>query len=299
MLLLAEPSASIRVNYTFAEREFRAGKIGAARRDFMRVFKARPRSKLGIRAYFRAADAEFELLKRRRARNYHNVIINYQAAIRAADTAGYDTQLIPHAIFRIARAYQLMNFHNEADVHFRILQDRFPDNDTYTVDSYFYQGQSYIRTRRFEDSIRASREFLERDGDLVLQAPAYYTIGDALYNLGRYAEAKRDFDRARRADPDYPTDHAVLLFRMGETYYENAEFFSSANSLSTRYLRFSAILTPRMFSLTKGLFGYSFASFSKSAMACLFSLCRVWVRALRMSASATMGRFSPSSITSW
>ena len=73
-------------------------------------------------------------------------------------------------------------------------------------------------------TVRASRVFLERDGDPALQAAAYYTIGDALYNLRRYAEAKRDFDRARRADPDYPKNFPVLLFRMGETYYENAEF---------------------------------------------------------------------------
>ena len=223
-LLQAEKNRTVRATYVLAEREFRAGKVGAARRDFLRVFNANTKSKLGIRAYFRAADSEYEQLQRRDARNYHSVIINYQTAIRAAESAGYETDLMPHAFFQIARAYQHMNFHSEADVHFRILQDRFPDNETYTNDSYFYQGQSFSSMGKFEDSVRIMRQFLERDGDPGLVAPAYYTIGDSLYSLGRFPEARRDFDRARRLNPEYPKEHPVLLFRMGETYYENAEF---------------------------------------------------------------------------
>lgn len=223
-LLQAEKNRTVRATYVLAEREFRAGRLGAARRDFLRVFNANTKSKLGIRAYFRAADAEYEQLQRRGASNYHSLIINYQTAIRAAEAAGYETDLIPRAFFQIARAYQHMNFHGEADVHFRILQTRFPDNEIYTADSYFYQGQSFSKMGKFEDSVRIMREFLERDGDPGLLAPAFYTIGDSLYSLGRFPEARRDFDRARRLDPEYPKDHPVLLFRMGETYYENAEF---------------------------------------------------------------------------
>lgn len=223
--LLEEVSnRTVRATYVLAEREMRSGNIGAARRDFLRVFNAGTKSKLGIRAYFRAADAEYELLQRRGSRNYHNVIINYQTAIRAAETANYETELIPHAFFTIARAYQKMDFHTEANVHFRILQDRFPDNEIYTDDTYYYQGLSFSRTGKHESAIESMKQFLERDGDEGLVAPAYYAIGESLYNLKRFAEAKREFDRARRQDGDYPKAHPILLFRMGETYYENAEF---------------------------------------------------------------------------
>lgn len=223
-LLEAEPNRLVRATYTLAERQMRSGNLNAARRDFLRVYNANTKSKLGIRAYFRAADAEYDQLRRRESRNYHNVIINYQTAIRAAELANYETELIPHAFFRIARAYQFMDFHNEANVHFRILQDRFPENETYTNDSYYYQGVTFSLTRKFQTAIDTMREFLERDGDPGLVAPAYYTIGDSLYSLNRFTEARREFDRARRLNPEYPRNHPVLMFRMGETYYENAEF---------------------------------------------------------------------------
>ena len=60
-----------------------------------------------------ARTAREELLRQAKARNYHGVIINYQIALRAAETAGYESELVPHAIFRIARSYQHMAFHNE------------------------------------------------------------------------------------------------------------------------------------------------------------------------------------------
>ena len=224
LLLRAEPNSFLRSSYTLAEREFRAGSFPAARRNFMRVFRARPREKLGIRALFRAADAQYEQLVSQEARNFHGVIINYQGAIRAANEVGYDTQLIPHAFFKIGRSYQHMDIHHEANVHFRILQDKFPPDSIYTSDSYFYQGQSYIRTGKYEDAIKALRTFLEREGDPGLIAPAHYGLGDSLYNLKRFSEARREFDRGRKLNKDYPNDHPVVLFRMGETYYENAEF---------------------------------------------------------------------------
>ena len=223
-LLKAERNPIIRATYVLAEREMRSGNINAARRDFLRVFNANTKSRLGIRAYFRAADAEYEQLLRRGGGNFHNVIINYQTAIRAAEKANFDTALIPHAFFQIARAYQRMDFHNEAHVHFRFLQDGSADNETYTTDSYYYQGVSFSRTRKYQTSIDAMRQFLERDGNPDLVAPAYYTLGDSLYSLKRFTEARREFDRARRLNAEYPQDYPVLLFRMGETYYENAEF---------------------------------------------------------------------------
>ncbi|MCZ6533850.1 MAG: tetratricopeptide repeat protein [SAR324 cluster bacterium] len=223
-LLQDEPQSLIRATYTLAEREFRAGHLAASRRNFMRVYNATPTSKLGVRALFRAADAQYARLRRQDAKNYHGVIINYRSAIRVANGVGYDTAQIPHAFFRIARSYQHMNFHNEANIHFRILQEKFTEDTLYTSDSYFYQGQSFLRTGKYKESIEALNEFIERDGDPELIPATYYGIGDALYNLKRFTEAKREFERGRKLDRDFPIEHPVLLFRMGETYYENADF---------------------------------------------------------------------------
>ena len=223
-LLAEEQNPRVRATYILAEREFRSANYQQAATMFRRVYEAAPQRRLGLRAFLRAADAEYEQFVEGGARNFHAVIVDYQAALRAAETAEYESELIPRAIFQIGRSYQYMGFNFEANVHFEILQQGFPDNLPYTADSFFYRGETYLETNRLDDAMASFRHFLEVEGEPALEGPALYKIGDALYNQEKYAEARREFDQARRIAPAYANDFPLLLFHIGETYYENAEF---------------------------------------------------------------------------
>jgi TolA-binding protein len=223
-LLERERNPLISANYQLAEREFRAGNYGRANLLFLRVFDSQPESLLGVRAFFRASDAQYERDVAAGATNFHDVIINYQSAIRSAEKLGYETELIARAFFQIARAYQRMGFHFESNVHYQILQERFPANFPYTQDSFYFQGRNFLELRESDAAVRSFHEFLVRDGDPQLTGPAHYHLADAYFSLKRFVEAKTEFDKGRRLTPDYADTRPLLLFHMGETYYENAEF---------------------------------------------------------------------------
>ncbi len=223
-VLAAEPDPLVRANYEAGEHAFEAGNYPRAEQLFGAVYAAAPQRRLGIRAGFRAADARFEIMKSQGATSYHGLIAQYQSAIRAAEEAKYPSDLIPRAFFQIGRSYQLMGFNFESDTYFQILQDRFPTLRTLVADSFYYMGENLLALRKYEDSVKAFREFLERQGDPKLEGAAHYRVGDALYNLKQNVEAKHEFDQGRRLDVDFPMANPLLLFHMGESYYENADF---------------------------------------------------------------------------
>jgi TolA-binding protein len=223
-LLAAEPDPLVRANYEAAEHAYEAGNFARAEQLFGAVYAAAPRRRLGIRAGIRMADSRFEVLKAAGATSYHTLIAQYQSAIRAAEEAKYESALIPRAFFQIGRSYQQMGFNFESNTYLQILLDRFPGARPYAADAHYYMGENLLTLRRPEAAIGAFRKFLEQRGDPKLEGPAHYWLGDALYSLKDNVAAKHEFDQARRLDPDYPAQHPLLLFHMGESYYENADF---------------------------------------------------------------------------
>ncbi len=222
-LLQEEPNPAVRGNYEAAERELQAGNHERAEQLFEAIFASAPKRKLGIRALFRAADAHFARLLATGVTNFSAVVLQYQEAIRAADGAAYDSDQIPRAFFQIGRSYNLMGFYGESNTSFQILLDRFKGATPYVLDAHFYMGQNFTALRQREDAIASFRKFLDNPGDPALLGPAHLELGDALYNEARYVEARVEFDAGRRDDPGYANSRPLLLFHMGETYYENAE----------------------------------------------------------------------------
>ena len=58
-------------------------------------------------------------------------------------------------------------------------------------------------------------------------AETHYRMAQAYYHLDRPIIAKEHFDSARDLDPQYVLEDPTLLFHMGETYYENADFMTA------------------------------------------------------------------------
>ncbi|MFI5399733.1 MAG: tetratricopeptide repeat protein [SAR324 cluster bacterium] len=223
-LLNDEPSQNVRGNYQEGERAMQAGNAARAQTLFEAIYASAPTRKLGIRSLFRAADAHFERLQAAGATNYSVVVLEYQAAIRAADEANYESDQIPRAFYQIGRSYNLMGFYGESNTYFQILLERFPSAVPYVTDAHFYMGHNFTALTQLEDAIANFRKFVDAGGDPKLNAAARYELGDALYTEGRYVEARAEFDAGRREDPEYANALPLLLFHAGETYYENAEY---------------------------------------------------------------------------
>lgn len=214
----------IAANFRLAEREFQSENYRRANLIFLRVFDTVPNTPVGVRAYFRAADAQYEDLIAHNATNYHDAIINFQAAIRVSEKIAYRTGLIPSSLFKIGRAYQRMGFFFESNVHYQILQTDYPNYFPFTPDSYYHQGNNYLEMGKFSDGVNSFRRFLGGEGDDSLQGPAHYRLGEGYYNLKQFVEAKTEFDKGRDIAPAYPDNFPLLLFHMSEAYYENADF---------------------------------------------------------------------------
>ena len=108
------------------------------------------------------------MLERRIGNNYHEAIDAYKTAIRVTQDAENipinekntinTNSLLPHANFRIGRAYQKMNFHHEAEVYFNTLQGKFP-NSAQAVESNFWKGIGKIDQRQWENGIANFKQY--------------------------------------------------------------------------------------------------------------------------------------------
>ena len=188
------------------------------------------------KALFRIGDTIYTMLERRIGDNYHQAIEAYKTAIRitkdAQKTAANNgdnfepVSLLPHANFRIGRAYQKMKFHHEAAVYYNILQESYP-NSMEAMEASFWKGMSRVDQRQWETAITDFQEYLRSAPKPKFYAVTHYKMAQAYYRLKRYITAREFFDIARSSDKQYAGDDPTLMFHMGETYYENAEYVTA------------------------------------------------------------------------
>ena len=228
------------------ENSFRAKKYNEAVEFFKKAYAIGkensrgefkdPLHPLALKALFRIGDTIYTMLERRIGNNYHEAIDAYKTAIRVTQDAENipieekntinTNSLLPHANFRIGRAYQKMNFHHEAEVYFNTLQGKFP-NSAQAVESNFWKGISKIDQRQWENGIVNFKQYLRTSSKPKYFSTTHYKMAQAFYHLERYITAKEFFDIARDYDKDFAQDDPALLFHMGETYYENAEYVTA------------------------------------------------------------------------
>ncbi len=188
------------------------------------------------KALFRIGDTIYTMLERRIGDNYHQAIQAYKTAIRVTNDAqknandnGEDfgpVSQLPHAHFRIGRAYQKMKFHHEATIFFNILQESYP-NSMEAMEASFWKGMSRIDQRQWETAITDFQEYLRSAPKPKFYSVTHYKMAQANYRLKRYITAREFFDIARSSDKLYASDDPTLMFHMGETYYENAEYVTA------------------------------------------------------------------------
>ncbi|MFZ8894005.1 MAG: tetratricopeptide repeat protein [bacterium] len=225
-------NAEIRAAYQEGENHFRKSEYDLAIAQFQKAYASGKNgvgefedewNPLAIQSLFRIADTKYTQLERRRGRNYHQAIDDYTTAIRVANSTEIAKDLIPHAQFRIGRSYQQMRFSQEANTSYELLRRDFPSSYE-AQESSFWQALNQIARREWGQAILQFEEYLKAMPNPKFIHIAYYKIAQAYYQQQKFPEARDFFDRARALDSRYVQEDPMLLFHMGETYYENADY---------------------------------------------------------------------------
>ena len=225
-------NAEIRAAYQQGENHFRKSEYDLAIEQFQKAYASGKNSvgefedewnPLAIQSLFRIADTKYTQLERRRGRNYHQAIDDYTTAIRMGNSTEIGKDLIPHAQFRIGRSYQQMRFSQEANTSYELLRRDFPSSYE-AQESSFWQALNQIARREWGQEILQFEEYLKAMPNPKFIHIAYYKIAQAYYQQQKFPEARDFFDRARSLDSRYVQEDPMLLFHMGETYYENADY---------------------------------------------------------------------------
>jgi len=225
-------NAEIRAAYQQGENHFRKSEYDLAIEQFQKAYASGKNgvgefedewNPLAIQSLFRIADTKYTQLERRRGRNYHQAIDDYTTAIRVANSTEIAKDLIPHAQFRIGRSYQQMRFSQEANTSYELLRRDFPSSYE-AQESSFWQALNQIARREWGQAILQFEEYLKAMPNPKFIHIAYYKIAQAYYQQQKFPEARDFFDRARALDSRYVQEDPMLLFHMGETYYENADY---------------------------------------------------------------------------
>ena len=224
-----------------AENAFRDGMYDEAIKQFRAVYTLgkmdagefkEPLEPFAIQAMFRAADVLYTMLERSGAKNHHRSIDAFKTAVRiveknqdpeAKEKPSSFQAFIPHAKFRIARSYQKMQFHSEASQYFEQLSQQFP-NSMEAVEAIFWKAVTQVDRRNWQQAIEDFKEYLRTSPAPKHLAVTHYKLAQAYYQLGRFITAREHFDTARDLNTTYVRQDPTLLFHMGETYYENADY---------------------------------------------------------------------------
>ena len=240
-IALARRSNAVRELYNLGERELLEGRDDPALSLFLEAYRLGKSQQaqfgddldaLAMQALFRQADTIYKMLERENAPNYHPAITAYETAIRVAEANNFESDLLPHAYLQVGQSYRRMQFYDDANQTFDILQKKFP-NTLEAAEANFWRAVGLVDQREWQRAIDSFREYLRAGASPKHLAAAHYKMAEAFYQLGRFAKAREGFERARSIDRNYPESDPTLLFHMGETYYEMADFATAREVFTT------------------------------------------------------------------
>lgn len=216
--------------FVLAERHYMNGKMTSAAKAFKQIFNMAPNTELGVRSYFRAADAFYYRQKHKDEQSgYQFVIQEYIQALNAAENMGLELDDVPKAIFHIAQSYQEDDFFDEAFSYYRELLSDYPES-IFAKEALFNTGKLEFNRGHYEKAIQILNRFMKENPDNRLESEAIYKIAESYFQLKDFKQSKLFFDRARSINPSYPQEDPELMYHMGEAYFEN-QLFQTARSI--------------------------------------------------------------------
>lgn len=207
-----------------AEKFYKAGRFSQASQMYKNIYNFAPKTEIGVRANFRAADSHFQQQRKNQELGGEQFVIQeYKSAINSALVADLGYENIPSAYYNIGRNYYDLRFYEDAFNQFEIILQKYPESP-YSKDSLFYQGVIHLNMERYQKSIESLERFVEENTKSPKIHIAYYKIGESQFQLQKYLNAKKNFDKAWSLNAGYMKEDAELMFHMGEAYFENQDY---------------------------------------------------------------------------
>lgn len=126
-------------------------------------------------------------------------------------------------------AYSHKQQWGEAEAAFKKVIELKPDN----ADAYNGLATVYNAQKKFDDAVAASQKASQLGGSAGAGggggAEASYNQGVILFNAGKYADAKTQFDAATKADPQ----HSNAFYQLGMTSLNLGQIPEAVNALQT------------------------------------------------------------------
>lgn len=233
-----------------AKQELDARQYAEAVNGFEQFLLRYPKHSLTGEATYRLADAFFYLHEREMVQYYMQAMENYQKAIdlypesdqvpwallqmgRVAMLSGEPfkaqgyfqiviedypkSEYVPLAMVNQGRAYVADGKWARALDEFRNVAEKYPDS-RFRKDADWGQAQALFGMARYERASYLLQDMDRRFPKLRLTEPELlYYIGEAEFQLKRYAEARRYFLWALNIMPDI-RDNDIILTRVGDSY---------------------------------------------------------------------------------
>jgi tetratricopeptide (TPR) repeat protein len=141
---------------------------------------------------------------------------------------GADTALIAGAMIKWINA-----LHNAARYEATIrvadtMQEKYP-HSTYTINSYYFEAQSYFAQKRYTAARRRFETIIERDESAQLTEIAYYQKADCYYFNTQYAAAIRGYATYLEKYPG-GTYRANALYMQGNAYWTQKDYTRARRS---------------------------------------------------------------------
>ncbi len=209
-----------------AEYQFRLGNYSKAGLMFKNIYNFSPLSEMGVRAAFRSADSYYQVESVKKedfTKDHAFVLQEYRIAINTALTADLGYEDVPRAYYNMGRILLSKKLYTEAFNFFEIILQLHP-NSPFSKEALFQKGVIQLSLQRYDQTIETLQAFISENSRSRHVPGAYYKVGEAQFQLNRFADAKKNFDKAWSMDEKYMKSDPVLMFHMGEAYFENKDY---------------------------------------------------------------------------
>jgi TolA-binding protein len=198
-----------------AKQELDARQYAEAVNGFEQFLLNYPKHSLTGEATYRLADAFFYLHEREMAQYYMQAMENYQKAIDLYP----ESDQVPWALLQMGRVAMLSGEPFKAQGYFQIVIEDYPKSE-YVPLAMVNQGRAYVADGKWARALDEFRNVAEKYPDSRFRKDADWGQAQALFGMARYERASYLLQDMDRRFPKLRLTEPELLYYIGEAEFQ-------------------------------------------------------------------------------
>lgn len=178
-----------------------------------------PKHSLAGEATYRLADAFFYLHEREMIQYYLQAMENYQKAIDLYS----ESDQVPWAMLQMGRVAMLSGEAFKAQGYFQIVKEDYPQSE-YVPLAMVNQGRAFVADGKWSPALDEFREVAEKYPDSRFRKDADWGQAQALFGMARYERASYLLQDMDRRFPQLRLTEPELLYYIGEAEFQLKRF---------------------------------------------------------------------------